>query len=259
MELAASDVGSGPRAVVLLHGQPGSGADLGALADALAPHMRVIVPDRPGYGRSGGEAVGFEENARRVVGLLDRLGVDRATLAGHSWGAGVALAAARLAPERVEALALISPVTPGGRLGLVDRALAHPLLGPPLLRTGFGLVGHSLSLRPVRRLAAAALPGLRYEDVLATAAQWRTAPVWRSFYTEQRALADELAGAGPGARVDRRSRHGRDRHARPDRVSSQRGGAGERSCRRQRWSRSTGRGTCCPSSVRASWPGRSWI
>ena len=197
MELAASDVGSGPRAVVLLHGQPGSGADLGALADALAPQMRVIVPDRPGYGRSGGEAVGFEENARRVVGLMDGLGVARATLAGHSWGAGVALAAARLAPERVEALALISPVTPGGRLGLVDRVLANPLLGPPLLRAGFGLVGRSLSLRPVRRLAAAALPGLRYEDVLATAAQWRTAPVWRSFFTEQRALVEELPALAP--------------------------------------------------------------
>ena len=128
----------------------------------------------------------------------------------------------------MDALGLISPVTPGGRLGRIDRALAHPLFGPPLLRTGFGLVGHSLSLRPVRRIAAAALPGLRYEDVLATAAQWRTAPVWRSFYIEQRALAERAAGAGPGARFDRRPRHGRDRHPRPDRLPAQRGGAGAR-------------------------------
>ena len=250
MDLAASDVGSGPRAVVLLHGQPGSGADLGALADALAPQMRVIVPDRPGYGRSGGQAVGFEENARRVVGLLDGLGVARATLAGHSWGAGVALAAARLAPERVDALALISPVTPGGRLGLVDRVLANPLLGPPLLRAGFGLVGRSLSLRPVRRLAAAALPGLRYEDVLATAAQWRTAPVRRSFFTEQRALVEELPALSPAlASIDVPATvvtGTRDRFA----------SRGTRRswpirCRGARWWRWRGPATCCPSNAPA--------
>jgi pimeloyl-ACP methyl ester carboxylesterase len=192
VELAASDSGGGDRAVVLLHGQPGSGADLGALAGALTARMRVIVPDRPGYGRTAGEAVGFRENARRLLALLDRLGVRSATLAGHSWGAGVALAAAELAPERADALVLVSPVSPTRGLGPLDRALAHHAVGPPLLRAGFGLVGHSLALWPLRRLAAAVLPGLRYDDVLATAVQWRTAPVWRSFYAEQRALVDEL-------------------------------------------------------------------
>jgi pimeloyl-ACP methyl ester carboxylesterase len=215
VELVAGDFGSG-HAVVLLHGQPGSGADLGALAERLSASLRAIVPDRPGYGRTGGEAVGFEENARLALALLDRLDIRSATFAGHSWGAGVALAAARLAPERVDGLALISPVTPGSRLGPLDRLLAHPVLGPPLLRAGFGLVGHSLALRPVRRVAATALSGVRYQDVIAS---WRSGPVWRSFFVEQRALFDELpALAGGLGSIDKPAvvlSGGRDRIASP--------------------------------------------
>ena len=188
MELAAVDRGEG-QAALLLHGQPGSGTDLSALARELEPRMRVIVPDRPGYGSTGGEPAGFGDNARQVVALLDRLELRSAVLAGQSWGAGVALAVARVAPERVDGLALISPVSPTARLGPLDRLFAQPVLGPPLLRAGFGLVVHSLSLTPIRRLAARALP---YDDLLATAAAWSASTVWRSFFVEQRALLDEL-------------------------------------------------------------------
>jgi pimeloyl-ACP methyl ester carboxylesterase len=197
MEVVTSDSGGGGPAVVLLHGQPGSGADLDAVARELAPRARVIVPDRPGYGRTGGEATGFAGNARAVFELMDRLDVASATFAGHSWGAGLALAAAQLDPARVGALALISPVTPAGRFGPLDRLLADERVGPPLLRAGFGLAGHSLSLRPLRELAARSLPGVRYEDLVATARAWRREPVWRSFFVEQRALMSELPALAP--------------------------------------------------------------
>ena len=197
MQVAASDTGGHGPAIVLLHGQPGSGSDLAALAAALAPSSRVIAPDRPGYGRTGGEALGFAGNARALFGLMDRLGVSSAILAGHSWGAGVVLAAAQLEPERVDGLALISPVTPAGRFGSLDRLLADPRVGPPLLRAGFGLAGHSLSLRPLRRLAARSLPGVRQEDLAVTARVWRREPVWRSFFVEQQALTHELPQLAP--------------------------------------------------------------
>ncbi len=197
MELAATDSGRADPAVVLLHGQPGSGADLGAVARELAPHARVILPDRPGYGRTRGRATGFAGNARAVFGLMDRLGVPSATLAGHSWAAGIVLAATQLDPGRVDAMALISPVTPAGRFGPLDRLLADHRYGPPLLRAGFGLAGHSLSLPPLGRLAARSLPGVREEDVQAIARAWRREPVWQSFFVEQQALMSELPALAP--------------------------------------------------------------
>ena len=39
-------------------------------------------------------------NARAVLAELDARGIERAVLVGHSYGGGVALSAARLAPER---------------------------------------------------------------------------------------------------------------------------------------------------------------
>jgi pimeloyl-ACP methyl ester carboxylesterase len=192
VELFATDSGGDGFPLLLLHGQPGSGLDLAPVARALAARARAIVPDRPGYGRTGGEAVGFRANARLLLDLLDRLAVPSAVVAGHSWGAGVALALAESAPERVDGLLLVSPVTPAGRLGRLDRVLADRRLGPPLLRTGFGLLGHSLSLRTARRLAAAWLPGAQDEEIAATGADWRARPVWRSYFSEQRALVTEL-------------------------------------------------------------------
>jgi pimeloyl-ACP methyl ester carboxylesterase len=87
VSLSAIDTGSGP-AALLLHGQPGTAAHWGPVTRRLRGRMRVIAPDRPGYGRTGGRAMGFGENAEAAVALLDRLEVESAVVAGHSWGAG---------------------------------------------------------------------------------------------------------------------------------------------------------------------------
>jgi pimeloyl-ACP methyl ester carboxylesterase len=196
VELATIDVGHGPPAV-LLHGQPGNAGDWGPVVDRLRGRLRVIAPDRPGYGRTGGRAGGFQDNAAAVVALLDRLGIESAVLAGHSWATGVALAVAIRFPERVRALVLAAPVAPDIPPGHVDRALAHPVLGPLAARLGFGLAGLGLALPPVRRLASGVVPELTPAQVLATAAQWRADGVWRSFYVEQRALVTELPSLAP--------------------------------------------------------------
>jgi pimeloyl-ACP methyl ester carboxylesterase len=191
VRLEAVDLGSGP-AAVLLHGQPGSSEDWRGVTERLRERRRVIAPDRPGYGRTGGRAVGFAENAAALIELLDRLEVESAVVVGHSWGSGVALATAAKFPQRVEALVLVGSVAPTIAPSLVDRALGHRLLGPPASRLGFRAAGLGLSLPFMRSLARAAVPALQPAQVAATATQWRSADVWRSFYEEQRALIEEL-------------------------------------------------------------------
>src|SRR6202035_4629659 len=82
-------MGVSERWVVLLHGQPGSGADWQQVADRLPDGLGVLAPDRPGYGASPQPAGGFAAGARAVVAELDGCGIDRAVLVGHSYGGGV--------------------------------------------------------------------------------------------------------------------------------------------------------------------------
>jgi pimeloyl-ACP methyl ester carboxylesterase len=64
-----------------------------------------------------------------VLDELDSRGINRAVLAGHSYGGGVALSAASLAPHRVEAVVLLASVGPGCLNGW-DELLAAPIAGP---------------------------------------------------------------------------------------------------------------------------------
>lgn len=177
-------------AVLLLHGQPGSGADWRAVEQQLAAKFRVIAPDRPGYGTNRARPGGFAVNARAMVGLLDRLGLKRAIVVGHSWGGGAAIAMARRYPERVAGLVLVGAVGDPSALGPSDRLLARPLLGSLLALVGFKLAGRLLLLRRLRRRI-----GRGGDDadawLEATARAWRSPRVWRSFAVEQRALVRE--------------------------------------------------------------------
>ncbi len=191
MTLSAIDTGSGP-AALLLHGQPGTGADWSLVTERLRGRMRVIAPDRPGYGSTGGRAVGFRANAERAMALLDRLHIDRAVVAGHSWGSGIALAAAIEFPQRLRGLVLVGAMAPTVSPSRRDRALANRLIGPPATRLGFWVAGLGLALSPLRRLAHAAAPALEADRLERAAAEWRGADVWRSFYAEQRAFVAEM-------------------------------------------------------------------
>src|SRR5262252_2871117 len=146
------------RWVVLLHGQPGTGADWQQVADRLPDSLGVLALDRPGYGTSPQPAGGFTAGARAVVAEMDARGIDRAVLVAHSYGGGVALATAQLAPERVEALILLASVGPGC-LTWADRVLAGPVSGeflavvawrltPRLARAVLGAM-HRLRRRPL--------------------------------------------------------------------------------------------------------------
>lgn len=112
-----TDTGDGPP-VVLLHGFPDTSDlwrnQIAALVDA---GFRCIAPDMRGRGRSGEpDAVAgyaLPNMVGDVAGIMDSLGVDRAHVIGHDWGAAVAWLVASMLPERVETLTAVSVGFPG--------------------------------------------------------------------------------------------------------------------------------------------------
>ena len=194
-DLVADVRGSGP-AVVLLHGQPGSGSEWEPVTDRLAADFTVIVPDRPGYGRTGGRALGIRANGAAVRTLLDQLHLPAALVVGHSWAGAVAISLAEDAPSRLTGMVLVSSVGPEEPLTRIDRMLAVPPVGTAVTAATLQVVSRLLDLPPTRRLIRR-----RRGSSLAVAAMvdsWRHGRVWRSFVTEQRALIDELPGLAPG-------------------------------------------------------------
>jgi pimeloyl-ACP methyl ester carboxylesterase len=106
--------GDGPP-LLFLHAAGGAGT-WHPFHAALARSFDVIAPDHPGMGRSDDfdEFSGVDDLAYHYLELLDRLGLESATLVGGSFGAWVAAEVAVLAPQRVEKLVLIAP--PGLRI-----------------------------------------------------------------------------------------------------------------------------------------------
>lgn len=99
-------------AVLLLHGFLGSTDDWNPVIDVLAgAGYRVIAFDRPPFGLSDKSTAldySVTGQATLTLGLMDALGMARASLVGHSAGGSVAAQVALTAPERVEKLALVS-------------------------------------------------------------------------------------------------------------------------------------------------------
>src|SRR5947209_3069128 len=129
-------MGAGPD-VLLLHGLGGTRASFFETAAALSQRYRVHAPDLPGFGSSSKPALGAY-TARWFAGimreLMDELGIERAHLIGNSMGGRVAIEMGLVAPERVQAMALLCPAVAWIRRGL------HPIVR--LLRPEFGLLPH---------------------------------------------------------------------------------------------------------------------
>jgi pimeloyl-ACP methyl ester carboxylesterase len=111
---SGSDSGNGP-AILLVHGLGGQTAhfDYG-VAEQLAKNHRVVVVDRPGSGHSTrwpGTPADVSTQAAALAALIDKLGLDRPTVAGHSLGGAIALTLALEHPGKVGALALVAPLT----------------------------------------------------------------------------------------------------------------------------------------------------
>jgi pimeloyl-ACP methyl ester carboxylesterase len=140
--------GAGP-AVVLLHGIGDSSATWRHVIPALARRYLVIAPDLLGHGRSDKPRADYSlaAYANGVRDLLGVLGVQRASLIGHSLGGGVAMQFAYQFPERTERLVLVGTGGGGPEVSAVLRMLALPggeallhLLRLPTARWQTGLV-----------------------------------------------------------------------------------------------------------------------
>ena len=111
-------IGNGKRALILLHGGPGSNHN-GAWPD-LEPLAKVersiILYDQRGGGRSeilkDPAKLTGAHHVRDLEAVRAHFGFDRVTLVGESWGAGLAALYAGEHPARVERLLLIGPMPP---------------------------------------------------------------------------------------------------------------------------------------------------
>ena len=191
---------------MLLHGQPGSAADWQQVAGRLPAQFHAVAADRPGYGSSQLPAGGFAANARAVLDDLDARGIDRAVLVGHSYGGGVALSAASLAPHRVEAVVLLASVGPGCVNGW-DRLLAAPGAGPLCALVAWRLtpwIARARLARIARRRGRPLRPDEHVNWHIWGHAGREHGPLWRTFLAEQRALLrelDELESAVPAVQA----------------------------------------------------------
>ena len=125
--------------LLLLHGFGSSLHTWEPWALALSEKYRVLRIDLPGAGLTGPDPTGDYSDARGVsllLALLDQLGVDRATLIGHSMGGRLAWRFAADQPQRVDKLVLVAPdgfASPGfeygkpPEVGLALRAMPYAL------------------------------------------------------------------------------------------------------------------------------------
>lgn len=108
-KLAYLEAGAG-EAVVLIHGLCGSSAYWEQVIPRFPAHYRVIAPDLRGHGESSAPEAGpytMELMADDLAALLDQLGIETATLFGHSLGGYVTLAFAERHADRLDAFSLV--------------------------------------------------------------------------------------------------------------------------------------------------------
>jgi pimeloyl-ACP methyl ester carboxylesterase len=186
--------------LVMMHGTPGSRLQFRLMHEAaLAADVRLVTPERPGYGRSdpvpgGVTFTGYTEDLRQ---LFDHLGLRSVTLLGASGGAGFAVAAAAADPQRVKRLILASaglPAPRAARRGMALPVRAMLVLAAHAPRLARRLLATQLTAdldSPTARLARRRMPaGDRrlFDD-----------PMWRAHFAED---FGEALRQGPGAAVD---------------------------------------------------------
>jgi pimeloyl-ACP methyl ester carboxylesterase len=172
----------------VFHGTPGARLQVGAAhAPALARGIRVIAPDRPGFGLStrlaGREIADWPEDVRE---LADALRLERLAVVGISGGAPYAAACAWRLPERITRAGLVSGVAsaPGQRLGQglrrPERLVLDVVLGSPWLMRSL--------------MAAGAVPSRRFAAWIFARARAMAPPVDRAILHRPEVAACLVAG-----------------------------------------------------------------
>lgn len=127
--------GEGEPVFILLHGFGASLFSWREVTEPLAQFGTVIAYDRPAFGLTerpmeweGESPYSQDSQVKLVIGLMDALGIEKATLVGNSAGGTISMLTALKYPERVTNLILVDPaVYAGGGAPTWIR----PLLGTP--------------------------------------------------------------------------------------------------------------------------------
>ncbi|HSK91861.1 MAG TPA: alpha/beta hydrolase [Euzebyales bacterium] len=126
-------------AVVFVHGNPGPGEDWRRLVTASGRFARAVAFDLPGYGGADKPAdfpYTVEGYARHLGRMLDHLGIRRAHLVLHDFGAPWGLAWGAAHPDRLASVTLINMgVLRDYRWHYLARIWRTPVLGELFLRT----------------------------------------------------------------------------------------------------------------------------
>jgi pimeloyl-ACP methyl ester carboxylesterase len=137
--------------VVLVHGLSGSWRWWGRNVAALAARHRVYLVDLPGFGTGRGLGAPLRrfvlaEASSWLLGWMEAVGLDRASLVGHSMGGFICARISAREPERVDRLVLVDPA------------------GVPL---GRGMAGHLVPLLLAVRYSTPAFLPVLARDALA--------------------------------------------------------------------------------------------
>lgn len=131
VELHYTETGQGPP-ILLIHGLNGCTFSFRHLAPLLSDGFRVLALDLMGFGYSERPLhadYSLVAQARLVSGFLDALGIEKASVLGHSLGGAVAMHFAVMFPDRVEKLILVDSASDSEtRRGVRSARLARPLL-----------------------------------------------------------------------------------------------------------------------------------
>src|SRR5256885_14004740 len=94
---------------LLLHGIGNYGRYWDLFADAVGGRLKLVAPDARGHGESGRPASGYApaDFAADALAVLDRLGIERAVVVGHSMGGLQSIHLAARHAERVNALVIV--------------------------------------------------------------------------------------------------------------------------------------------------------
>ena len=122
--------------VVFLHGASANLKDqMLPLRPLLEGRAEMLFLDRPGFGwsqRGPGNNETLAAQADTIAALMDRLGIARAIVVGHSFGGAVATAFARKHPQKTLGLVFLAPVShpwPGGATAWYYKLTATPIVG----------------------------------------------------------------------------------------------------------------------------------
>jgi pimeloyl-ACP methyl ester carboxylesterase len=191
--------------VLALHGTPGSRL-MFALTDpaARARGLRIVAPERPGYGLSDfRRRTSLVQTAEDVTAFADALGLDRLAIIGVSGGSPFAVATASSMPDRIVLLGLISPVGPiADCQGRIRMSKQHRLIFTRIGRSSPAIASFFWSLRSLVRFA----PGVAYRALMQRVPQSDRIVLTRAEVKAnlQAALREGLRPGIDGARQDLR-------------------------------------------------------